>query len=95
MSDYDLLTGLYNRRAFYAQMDLLFSISGVLKQAAMVLLDLDNLKYINDTYGHDYGDEYIRSMADVLSSFAEERALCARMSGDVFFLFLYWTEGRE
>ena len=93
--DYDLLTGLYNRRAFYAQMDLLFSRPGVLKQAAMVLLDLDNLKYINDTYGHDYGDEYIRSMADVLSSFAEERALCARMSGDEFFLFLYGTEGRE
>ena len=52
--DHDLLTGLLNRRAFNRIMKHLFSKgSGVLKTAALVMMDLDDLKYVNDTYGHD------------------------------------------
>ena len=59
--DYDALTNLLNRRAFHRTMDELFTTKKEkLGYAALVMLDLDNLKYINDTYGHDFGDEYIR-----------------------------------
>ena len=57
--DYDLLTDILNRRAFYNIVSEKIE-NGDLKIGAFIMWDLDNLKYVNDTYGHDYGDEYIR-----------------------------------
>lgn len=51
--DYDVLTGLYNRFSFQRHMDYLFEHSEQLKIAALVMIDLDNLKKINDAFGHD------------------------------------------
>ena len=87
--DYDLLTGIYNRRAFKREVSGLFLSETVdLRIAAVMMMDLDNLKYINDTYGHDYGDEYIRKSAEILSSAEKWGGIVARMSGDEFYLFL-------
>ena len=58
--DYDTLTGLYRRRAFDRACDALFQQPEKLGCAALLMMDLDNLKQINDTYGHDWGDQYIR-----------------------------------
>lgn len=58
--DYDALTGLYNRRAFQRESEALFEHSEVLGHAALLMIDLDNLKRTNDTFGHDWGDAYIR-----------------------------------
>lgn len=44
--------------------------------------DLDNLKYINDGYGHDAGDEYIRCAADILKKFISWNGIVSRLSGD-------------
>lgn len=55
----------------------------------IVLWDLDNLKYVNDTYGHDYGDIYIRKAATVLKQFEQYGGIVARRSGDEFFVFIY------
>jgi diguanylate cyclase (GGDEF)-like protein len=88
--DHDALTGIYNRRAFYEAYHTLFTAdngSG-LGCAALIMMDLDNLKYVNDTYGHDYGDTYIRIAAKILSACCPAGALAARVSGDEFFLFL-------
>lgn len=93
--DYDLLTNLLNRRAFQAQLKEKFAHPDQLKTAAFVMFDLDNLKFINDSYGHDYGDEYIRCMADELKHFIPFRGLVARMSGDEFYVFLYGYGGKE
>lgn len=93
--DYDLLTNIYNRRAFHSAMQTLFRSPVVLKTGALLMIDLDNLKYINDTYGHDYGDEYIRCAADALLAAAGQRAVVARMSGDEFFAFLYGGASRD
>ena len=87
--DYDLLTNLLNRRAFHAQMQQLFRPSGKLKVAALIMMDLDNLKYINDTFGHDYGDQYIRAAANALRIGTPDSAVLSRMSGDEFYIFLY------
>lgn len=93
--DYDLLTNLFNRRAFQRQIDQLFKHPEHLKISAFIMLDLDNLKFINDTYGHDYGDEYIRLAADALKKTSGPNALLSRLSGDEFVLFLHGFETRE
>ena len=94
--DHDVLTELYNRRAF-KRMALALLARG--PQAAcvgaLVMLDLDNLKYINDTYGHDMGDAYIRCMAASLPSPDGERCLVARMSGDEFFVLFHGYDTQE
>ncbi len=93
--DYDLLTDLLNRRAFIAELARRFQNPKELGVAAMVMLDLDNLKFINDSYGHDCGDDYIRSMADSLRHYSPEQALIARMSGDEFYVLLSGYSSRE
>jgi diguanylate cyclase (GGDEF)-like protein len=87
--DYDMLTDVYNRRAFHAKMSACFSDAGAMSVAAVIMLDLDNLKTLNDTYGHDYGDRYIRLTADVLKKFASERIVVARLAGDEFVILLH------
>ncbi len=94
--DYDLLTGLLNRRAFYKQMRQLFeSGPDVLKVAALVMLDLDNLKNLNDTYGHDCGDKYIKSAADCFAEFSPGDTVLSRISGDEFYLFYFGYSSKE
>lgn len=56
--DYDILTGLYNRQAFQRVCESLFAKPETLGHAALLMTDLDNLKTINDTYGHDWGGQY-------------------------------------
>lgn len=86
--DYDVLTDLYNRRAFY------LLVRNVLNrpqkpEGILSIWDLDNLKYINDTYGHDMGDKYICLLADVIKEHLTAKMIGARMSGDEFTIFLY------
>ena len=89
--DYDVLTGLYNRRAFDRKMEELLATLGEeeLKTAAVLMLDLDNLKYINDSSGHDYGDRYIQALGRTLGHFPPLQSIVGRRSGDEFNVFLY------
>lgn len=94
--DYDLLTGILNRRAFKREISGLFESDTVdLRISAMMMLDLDNLKYINDTYGHDYGDEYIRKSAETLRKYERYNGIVARMSGDEFYVFLGGYDSKD
>lgn len=86
--NYDFLTGLYNRRAFREKVELMVKNHRE-NTAAMVVWDLDNLKYVNDTYGHEVGDNYIHLFADCLHMLSEEGAILERRSGDEFSAFLY------
>lgn len=93
--DYDPLTNLLNRRAFIEELTKRFENPKELGIAAMVMLDLDNLKFINDSYGHDYGDEYIRMAAETLLHYSPEQSLIARMSGDEFYVLFSGYSSRE
>lgn len=93
--DYDITTGLLNRRAFYYKLSRVFSDKNLLKTAACFMFDLDNLKYVNDTYGHDFGDDYIKTAAGVFRQFEYENSIVSRLSGDEFVLFFYGYDGKD
>lgn len=93
--DYDLLTGLYNRRAFYRFAGRVFDQPDKMKHAAMVMMDLDNLKRTNDTFGHEWGDRYIHEAAVCFLRSIPEETLCARVSGDEFNILFYGYDSRE
>jgi diguanylate cyclase (GGDEF)-like protein len=93
--DYDILTDVYNRRAFHKIVTEHFSETDKLGVAAIVMLDLDNLKNMNDTFGHDYGDKYIRLTADILKKFSSKQAVVARLAGDEFIIFFHAYSGKQ
>ncbi len=78
---HDSLTKLPNRRQF---VDLLAETLGSGKKGAVLLLDLDNFKGINDTLGHVFGDRVIQDIAARLAVIADERTVVCRFGGDEF-----------
>lgn len=87
--DMDLLTGLYNRRGMEQKLGVLFEKPEELGYSAVVMIDADNLKVINDTYGHDVGDVYLREIAGLITGLDAKGCVAARLGGDEFVLFLY------
>ena len=78
-ASHDSLTGLYNRSAFDK-----FCASGTLGDYALLIVDLDHFKAINDTYGHDVGDAALKKVSAVLQTcFRAEDYIC-RIGGDEF-----------
>jgi len=85
----DYLTGLYNRRFFYnAINEYLHDIEGTNERFAVAMIDIDNFKSINDTYGHDVGDRVIIALADILKSSTNPQDLTARFGGEEFCVVL-------
>lgn len=84
---YDSLTKLLNREAFMIKANEMMK-SKPNDVALMMFADLDDLKFVNDAYGHEVGDEYIRSFSKFLSIFKESGAVTGRISGDEFVMFM-------
>ena len=93
--DYDSITGLLNRQAYYQRIEKLFQYPKGLKVTAFIMVDLDNLKYVNDTYGHDFGDDYIKTAATTLKNFQNYDGIVARLSGDEFNICLSGFSSKE
>lgn len=94
--DHDVLTMLKNRRAFQRIADGLFSDGREkLKTAALLMIDLDHLKFLNDTYGHDCGDRYINGAAACFRENVPPQTLVARISGDEFYFLFYGYDSRQ
>lgn len=93
--DIDPLTGLYNRRGLDTQLEELFAEPEKLGHYAMIMIDADGLKGINDTYGHEMGDVYLRKIADTINTFDSQNSIVARQGGDEFVIFLYGYEQEE
>ncbi|GAK46213.1 diguanylate cyclase/phosphodiesterase [Tepidicaulis marinus] len=85
----DELTGLGNRTHFRTRLRDTIGASGTGDtRLALVLVDVDSFKSINDTYGHDVGDALLCSVADILRAHAREGEVLARLGGDEFALLL-------
>ena len=93
--DYDSLTGLLNRHAYYRRIEELFHDKSKLGVTAFVMTDLDHLKYVNDTYGHDFGDDYIKAAASILRKFQNYGGIVSRISGDEFNVCLPGFSSKE
>jgi diguanylate cyclase (GGDEF)-like protein len=87
----DPMTGIYNRRGFYMRMNELTE-SGIMS-FSLFSIDLNRLKYINDTYGHFAGDKAILTASRIISSMAGSNAVCARFGGDEFIVVIPVTDG--
>lgn len=88
ISDSDELTGAYNRRGFYRYANLLLeSPESTGKTGVLVLGDLDNLKVINDTFGHDEGDHALKTCIRYLRSSTPNLNVIGRIGGDEFAAF--------
>lgn len=85
----DYLTGLYNRRYFFSTGNKI--VAGVLRRnepMAVSVIDIDNFKNINDTYGHDAGDLVLKKLAHLLESNTRASDVVARFGGEEFCLLL-------
>lgn len=92
--EHDDLTQLYSREAFKRKVyDILISEPD--KKGFMLFSDLDNLKYINDNFGHDIGDEFIKAAANMYSEFMQDGAVVARISGDEFAVYAHGFDSKE
>ncbi len=83
---YDPLTGLSNRARCQEEM---ITADNDNKDFVIISIDLDNLKQVNDVYGHDSGDNYLKLFAGLLGSSFRSSDITGRMGGDEFIVILY------
>jgi diguanylate cyclase (GGDEF)-like protein/PAS domain S-box-containing protein len=89
LADHDALTGLPNRRRFHDELQRHLAFTERYGgEGAVLLFDLDNFKYLNDTQGHKAGDQYLVSLARVLKERLRQTDVVARLGGDEFGVLL-------
>ncbi len=93
LADHDSLTGLLDRRRFRAELDQQVSFTARYGgQGAVMIVDIDGLKTINDTYGHHAGDSLIRQVAATMRERVRTTDIVARLSGDEFAILMPQTD---
>jgi len=89
----DDLTGLYNRRGFLTLAEQQVKIANRTKgKMLLFFIDLDDMKWINDTFGHQEGDQALREVATILKETFRESDIMARMGGDEFVVLTVETD---
>jgi diguanylate cyclase (GGDEF)-like protein len=93
LADHDSLTGLLNRRRFRAKLDRYVSFSARYGgQGAVMIIDIDGLKAVNDRLGHQVGDNLIRRISAILRERVRGTDIVARLSGDEFAVLIPQTD---
>lgn len=82
-NSHDSLTGLYNREHFYELVEAQIKENPKVKYS-ILCADIQNFKIINDVFGIEKGDEFLKAVADTLRGLATEDTICARLTGDRF-----------
>ncbi|WP_375382775.1 EAL domain-containing protein [uncultured Sphingomonas sp.] len=93
---FDGLTGLANRQRMRLSLDKTLSQTvGPYRATTLFMLDLDRFKAVNDTLGHQAGDELLRQVAQRLQRCVGDKGLCGRLGGDEFQVLLPGTDARD
>jgi diguanylate cyclase (GGDEF)-like protein len=93
LADHDPLTGLLNRRRFRAELDQYVSFTARYGgRGAVMVIDIDGLKEVNDKLGHQAGDRLIRRVSDIMRERVRGTDLVARLSGDEFAVLMPQTD---
>ncbi len=96
MSITDDLTGLLNRRGFFPVAEQQLKLANrYKKKASLLYADQDNLKWINDTWGHKEGDRAVQSIATIMKDTFRNSDIIARMGGDEFAVLMMTGPDRE
>ena len=93
----DVLTGLFNRRGYGLNFENFYNSCKAAKSGlAVFLIDMDNMKYVNDTYGHDEGDYCLCTIGKSMKEAATSGEICIRSGGDEFVVLAKnYTEGKS
>ena len=89
----DPLTGLDNRRELYQRAPELLEQASPANPGALLLIDIDHFKQVNDLHGHDAGDRLLLTLSDIIRSALPQGALAARLGGDEFVIMLRSVSG--
>lgn len=88
----DLATGLLNKKAFCHEVEQCLAEHSGETMNAMIFLDIDNFKLVNDSFGHLFGDEVIFTLAEYIQKYFAKKGLCGRFGGDEFTIFIKEVE---
>lgn len=95
LSEKDPLTQTYNRHGLFEKVRNLISFSDPEKKVGIIFVDIDDLKNINDTYGHKGGDKALLSITRILVSTVRQRDIIARIGGDEFAIVVEEISGNQ
>ncbi len=93
LSTHDALTGLYNRTYFEDTLQRIESLQ--VKPVSVIAIDLDDLKRVNDTWGHEAGDHLIQATGDILHQSFRSQDTVSRIGGDEFIIILPATDNQQ
>ncbi|MCQ0989251.1 GGDEF domain-containing protein [Jiella marina] len=88
LADTDFLTGIANRRAFSSRARAMIAGSSPNEEVALLVLDIDHFKQVNDTHGHAFGDEILQCLASAVSERVSRKDVFARLGGEEFAILL-------
>ncbi|MCG8669293.1 MAG: diguanylate cyclase [Pseudomonadales bacterium] len=92
----DPLTDMKNRRAFFEQYQYIYNLANRHEQTlALMIIDIDHFKIINDTYGHEFGDHVLRLIANVILNTIRESEISARLGGEEFVVLIPQTDAHH
>ena len=96
LAEHDALTGLANRNKLHEQLGAMLAEADIKRcDVALLTIDLDKFKQINDTLGHACGDQLLRGVAERLNALVEGTGLVARLSGDEFAIVISGSDAVE